>query len=67
MEVLLFTKQNLEIISQLQKSFPNDFEFGKEIRMRFRDNSYVRSIHNDQDLGKEIRKISKNYSNNLSN
>ena len=60
--MLLFTKQNLDILAQLQKSFPNDFEFGKEVRKRFKDNSYVKSLGNDQDLGKELRKIVKNYS-----
>jgi hypothetical protein len=64
MEMLLFTKQNLEILVQLQKSFPNDFELGKEVRKRFKDNSYVRSLGNDQDLGREIRKVIKNYNQN---
>lgn len=62
--MLLFTKQNLEILVQLQKSFPNDFELGKVVRKRFRDNSYVRSLGNDQDLGREIRKVIKNYNQN---
>ena len=61
MEMLLYTKENLEIISKLEKAYPNDFDLGREIRKIYRDNSYIKSIYNDQELGKQIRKVIKSY------
>lgn len=63
--MLLYTKKNLDVLYQLGKSYPNDFELGKQVRNAFRENIYILSIPNDGDLGKEIRKVIKNYKNNF--
>jgi len=53
-------KENIEILTQLEKKFPNNMEFGDSIRRRFMDEEFTRKFPNDQDLGKEVRKIIKN-------
>ena len=56
MEMLLFTKQNIEIILKLVQSFPNDFDLGRELRKYFPTNTWVKTISNDGELGKTVRK-----------
>lgn len=55
-----FINENIEILTQLEKKFPNNMEFGDSIRRRFMDEEFTRKFPNDQDLGKEVRKIIKN-------
>lgn len=58
----LFSKDNLETLKSLVKSYPNDFELGAQIRKHFRQDSFVMSLGNDKDLGSEIRKSVINFS-----
>ena len=55
-----FIKENIEILTKLEKDFPNNMELGGLIRAKFMDERYVIEIPNDQELGKEVRKIIKN-------
>ena len=57
MQKNLFSEDNLPVLKALQKSLPNNMEFGKEIRKSFRDYPFVISLFNDQDLGREVRKF----------
>jgi hypothetical protein len=52
-------------LKSLVRSFPNDFELGREVRKAFKNDSFVKAIgmSNDQTLGKEIRKNVVNFSN----
>ena len=61
----LFSRDNMEILSLLKKSFSNDFELGREVRNHFNTDSFVISLCNDQDLGKEIRKSINITQNNI--
>jgi hypothetical protein len=58
----LFSKENLETLKTLVKSYPNDFDLGSQIRKHFRTDSFVLSLGNDKDLGSEIRKSVINFS-----
>jgi hypothetical protein len=58
----LFSNENLKILQKLSKSYPNDFDLGKEVRNLFRYDTFVKSLGNDQDLGKEIRKTIRIFS-----
>jgi len=53
----IFSEENLPVLIALQKSLPNNIEFGKELRKSFRDFTFVTAFPNDQDLGREVRKI----------
>ena len=53
----MITSEQLEIISELERKFPNNMDLGKEARILYRDNDFVRSYPNDMDLGKELRSI----------
>ncbi len=53
----LFSVENIDILIALSKSYGNDFDFGKHIRTQFRNSSLAKTLHNDETLGKEIRKI----------
>lgn len=55
-----FINENIEILTKLEKEFPNNMELGNNLRKLFRDNEFIISNPNDQDLGKEVRKIIKN-------
>jgi hypothetical protein len=55
-----FINENIEVLTQLEKEFPNNMEFGNDIRSRFMDEEFVRSLPNDQEFGREVRKIIKN-------
>ncbi len=55
-----FINQNIEILTKLEKDFPNNMELGNSIRSKFMNEKFIMEIPNDQDLGKEIRKIIKN-------
>lgn len=55
-----FISENIEVITKLVKEFPNNMELGNNLRRLFRDNEFIISNPNDQDLGKEVRKIIKN-------
>ena len=57
MDKNLFSEENLPVLMALQKSMPNNMEFGRELRKSFRDFPFVMAMHNDQDLGREVRKI----------
>jgi len=55
-----FINENIEILTKLEKEFPNNMEFGNVIRKRFMDEKFTRNLPNDQELGKEVRRIIKN-------
>ena len=55
-----FINENIEVLTQLEKEFPNNMEFGNAMRSRFMDEEFARSLPNDQEFGKEVRKIIKN-------
>jgi len=55
-----FINKNIEILTKLEKEFPNNMEFGNTVRIKFMDEKFVLQIPNDQDLGKEVRRIIKN-------
>jgi hypothetical protein len=57
---MYFTKDQIDILSKLEKEFPNNMEFGNVMRKRFMDEDFARKFPNDQELGKEVRKIIKN-------
>lgn len=61
----LFSPENFQTLKSLVRSFPNDFELGREVRKAFKNDSFVKAIGmaNDQTLGKEIRKNVVNFSN----
>ena len=56
-----FINENIEVLSKLEKDFPNNMELGNIIRSKFMDEKFVLNIPNDQDLGKEVRRIIKNF------
>jgi len=58
----LFSNENLKILKNLAKSYPNDFDLGKQVRVLFITDTFVKSLGNDQDLGKEIRKTIRIFS-----
>jgi hypothetical protein len=55
-----FINENIEILTKLEKEFPNNMEFGNAMRIRFMDEEFARNLPNDQEFGKEVRKIIKN-------
>jgi hypothetical protein len=55
-----FINENIEVLTQLEKEFPNNMEFGNAMRIKFMDEEFARSLPNDQEFGKEVRKIIKN-------
>ena len=55
-----FINENIKVLTQLEKEFPNNMEFGNAMRSRFMDEDFARSFPNDQEFGKEVRKIIKN-------
>ena len=57
---MYFTKEQIDILKELEKKYPNDMEFGSTIRYKFMDEDFTRAIPNDMDLGKRIRKIVEN-------
>jgi hypothetical protein len=57
---MYFTKDKIDILSKLEKEFPNNMEFGNVMRKRFMGEDFARKFPNDQELGKEVRKIIKN-------
>jgi hypothetical protein len=54
-----FLEENLEDIKKLEVSYPNNLEFGNNLRKLYRDDKFIISIPNDQDLGKQVRKLIK--------
>ena len=54
-----FVEKNIEFLTELEYKYPNDMEFGYEIRLHFRSDEFVLDIPNDQLLGKAVRKIIK--------
>ena len=54
-----FLKENLEEIKKLEVSYPNNMEFGNNLRRLYRDDKFIISIPNDQQLGREVRKLIK--------
>ena len=54
-----FLEENLEEIKKLEASYPNNMEFGNSLRRLYRDDEFIISMPNDQDLGKEVRKLIK--------
>ena len=55
-----FLEENLENIKMLEVSYPNNMEFGNNLRRLYRNDKFIISIPNDQDLGKEVRNLIKN-------
>jgi hypothetical protein len=55
-----FINENIEILTKLEKEFPNNMEFGNAMRKRFMNEEFSRSFPNDQEFGKEVRRIIKN-------
>jgi hypothetical protein len=54
-----FLEENLEEIKKLEVFYPNNMEFGNNLRKFYRDNEFIIHIYNDQDLGREVRKLIK--------
>jgi len=52
----IFSSDNIELLNQISKSFPNDFDFGRQIRKSFPKDIIVISLSNDGVLGNEVRK-----------
>jgi hypothetical protein len=57
---MYFTKEQVDILKELEKKYPNNMEYGSSIRSKYMDEDFTRAIPNDQDLGREIRKIIQN-------
>jgi hypothetical protein len=57
---MYFTKDQIDILKELEKRYPNDMEYGSHIRYKYMDEDFARAIPNDMDLGKKIRKIVEN-------
>ena len=54
-----FLEENLEGIKKLEASYPNNMEFGNNLRRLYSNDEFIISMPNDQDLGKEVRKLIK--------
>ena len=54
-----FLEENLEEIKKLEATYPNNMEFGNNLRRLYRDAEFIMSMYNDQDLGREVRKLIK--------
>ena len=54
-----FLEENLENIKKLEVSYPNNMEFGNNLRRLYSNDEFIISMPNDQDLGKEVRKLIK--------
>jgi len=52
----MLTSEQLEIISSLERKYPNNMDFGRNARPNV-DREFSRSYPNDMDLGKELRSI----------
>ena len=57
---MTFLEENRKELIELEKLHPNNMEFGNNLRRLYRDDKFIMSIFNDQDLGKEVRKNLKN-------
>jgi len=57
---MYLTKEQVDILKELEDRYPNDMEFGSSIRYKYMDEDFTRAIPNDMDLGKQIRKIIQN-------
>ena len=57
---MTFLEENRKELIELENQFPNNMEFGNNLRRLYRDDKFIMSIFNDQDLGKEVRKNLKN-------
>jgi hypothetical protein len=57
---MTFLEENKKELIELEKLYPNNMEFGNNLRKLYRDNKFIMSVFNDQDLGKEVRKNLKN-------
>jgi len=55
-----FLEENLEEIKKLEVFYPNNMEFGNNLRRLYMNDKFIISIPNDQDLGKEVRNLIKN-------
>ncbi len=55
----IFNEQDLVIVSELCKKYPNDMELGNNLRKEFSDYKFEKSLGNNQDLGREVRKFIK--------
>jgi hypothetical protein len=53
----IFSKENFQLLKNISKSCPNDYDFGKKIRNSFFNDIFVRSIPNNTSLGIEVRKF----------
>jgi hypothetical protein len=53
----LFLEENLEDIKKLEASYPNNMEFGNNLRRLFIGDILISSTPNDQELGQKIRKL----------
>ena len=54
-----FLEDNLEDIKKLEATYPNNMEFGNNLRRLYRDDKFIISIPNDEALGREVRKLIK--------
>jgi len=57
---MYITKEQIDILIELEKKYPNDMEYGSHIRYKYMDENFTRAIPNDMELGKKIRKIVEN-------
>lgn len=55
-----FVNKNIEALTLLENKFPNDQEFGKNVRYDFGSETYELDLPNDQEFGRALRKTLKN-------
>jgi hypothetical protein len=55
-----FLEENLEDVKKLEANYPNNMEFGNNLRKLYRDDKFIISIPNDEALGREVRNLIKN-------
>lgn len=57
----MFTKEQVDVIKQLEKKYPNNMEYGSAVRSLYMNEDFTRSIPNDIELGEQLRRIIKNF------
>jgi hypothetical protein len=57
--VKIFTIEDIQLLKELSKVYPNDFDLGGKVRSLYRDSDVSKDFNNDADLGNQIRKMIK--------
>lgn len=57
---MYFNKEQINILKDLEKKYPNDMEYGSSIRLKYIDEDFTKTMPNDMVLGEEVRKKIKN-------